>query len=510
MGVSTSVRWLIAQRSLELVLHAGSTGLERSIDSAVSSELVTAAEWMVGGEVLLTTGLRLPTDAAEHDRYVRSLDAAGVAALGFGVGLGFDEIPEEMITAADEVGLPLFEVPLHIPFSAITRAILDQIAAALSARLVSATRAQPRMTRAAVARGPAAVVRELADAVDRQVVLLDANHVEVASSPRPLAPPELHRLRALVARDPASAGAVVVVDDIVFLMARIGSTTRTFGFLGVVGAALDEVARMLVGHATSLLAIEYAKPQEVRREMVGVQCDVLGSALDGVIGPTALRVLGRAAGPDSRVRVVVFAFADDAAAQRGAARLIDELESRWRAVFVHRGGPEVIALLRGDDSVDVAVGLLSLLGTTGAVRGGIGPSVSLTDDDGSPTTHGIVESAGQARLACRSATGGQLVDLAAASSVLSMDPVRRVLAATHGRCLAPIIDHDRMHGTTLRASLLAYLEANGNWGNAAAALGVHRHTLRSRVERVEDMLDVDLANARTRAELLLMMLGADG
>ena len=41
---------------------------------------------------------------------------------------------------------------------------------------------------------------------------------------------------------------------------------------------------------------------------------------------------------------------------------------------------------------------------------------------------------------------------------------------------------------------------------AASALGVHRHTLRGRIERVEDMLAVDLSDARTRAELLLTLL----
>ena len=507
--MSTSVRWLIAQRSLELVLHAGGAALERPIDSAVSSELLTAAEWMVGGEVLLTTGLRLTDDPAEQQRYVRSLDEVGVAALGFGVGLGFDAIPQAMISAADDVGLPLFEVPLHIPFSAITRALLDQIAAGRSARLVSATRAQPRMTRAAVARGPAAVVGELADAIERRVLLLDANHAEVASSPAPPDPDDLARVRALVARDPASAGAVFVADDVTFMVTRIGSATRTFGFLGVVGAPLDEVNRMLVGHATSLLAIEYAKPQEVRREMALLQTDVLGSALDGVVGPTALRVLRRAASPDDAVRAVVFTFAGDADAERGQARLTDELERRWRPVFVHRAGTEVATLLRGDDPVDVAIGLLSVLATAATVRGGIGPPVRLADAAETPDAAAVATSVTQARLACRSAAVGQLVDLDDAQSLLAVDPVRQALADNHDRRLAPILEHDRLQGTALHRSLLAYLEANGNWGSAATALGVHRHTLRSRIERVEDMLAIDLADARTRAELLLMMLGAD-
>ncbi|MEP9390684.1 PucR family transcriptional regulator [Gordonia sp. VNQ95] len=508
--MSTSVRWLLAQRRLELELRGGADGLDRPMDCAVSSELVTAADWMVGGEVLLTTGLRLPDDPPIREQYVESLADVGVAAIGFGVGLGYEEIPPEICAAADRVGLPLFEVPWHIPFSAITRAVLDHIAAGRSARLVAATRAQPRMTRAAVARGPAAVISELADAVASRVILLDAAHAEVAAAPGgAAAPADLDHVRTLAARDPASAGAVVVTDDATVTLARIGSSTTTFGFLGVVGPTLDEVARMLVGHAVSLLAIEYAKPRDVRRDIARVQSDVLGNALDGVVGATARSILERVATPDGRVRAVVYTFADDASARRGADRLADELESRWRPVFVFCDGTEVVVLLDGDDHVDVAVGMLNLLVAQGPLRGGIGPAVALADADGAPRPDAIAESVAHARLAARSAATGQLVDLAATRSLLGIPEIRNMLADSRSHRLRPIIEHDREQGAGLEASLLAFLEANGNWGAAATTIGVHRHTLRSRVERIEDMLGIDLTDARTRAELLLMMLGAD-
>ncbi|MFT4128424.1 MAG: PucR family transcriptional regulator [Gordonia sp. (in: high G+C Gram-positive bacteria)] len=505
--MATSVRWLLAQRRLELTLRAGDAGMARTLDCAVSSELITAADWMSGGEVLLTTGLRLPDDPAGRRAYVDSLNDVGVAALGFGVGLGFADIPPEMCRAADAVGLPLFEVPLHIPFSAITRAVLEQIGADRSARLLAATRAQPRMTRAAVAGGSPAVVRELADAIRRRVVLLDAAHGEVASSPDALGPADVERVRTLVGRDPASAGAAFVADDVTITIARIGSATRTFGFLGVLGDALDDAARMLIGHAVSLLALEHAKPLEVRREAAGLQRDVLAVALDGVIGPRSLRILRRAADAQGRIRAVVFTFADVRGAGRGAARLIDELERSWRPVFVHVDDTEVIALLRGDDHTDFAGTLLNVLSGGLAVGGGIGPPVNLSDGE-IPCPTAVADTVGKARLACRSAVVGQLVDLEGARSLLALEPVRRALGDSHDHRLAPLLDHDRNNGTCLRDSLLAFLEANGNWGAAAATLGVHRHTLRSRIERVEDMLAADLNDARTRAELLLMILGA--
>lgn len=469
----------------------------------MSSELINAADWLAGGEVVLTTGLRLPQDPDVWRAYLADLDTAGVAALGIGVGFGYERVPSDMMQIADRLGLPLFEVPLPIPFSAITRTVVDQIAAQRSARVVAATKAQPRLTRAAASGGSSAVVRELAEAIGQQVVLLDTALVVVADAPEPLAADDLRRVRDHVIRDPASAGAVWMTGNTAVTVSRIGSGGRTYGHLGVVGPiAPDDIARLLLGQAVSLLAIEHASPRQIARDLADLHDDAVTLALADTHGPTLRRILTRAADPEGRVRAVVYTFADEEDAAAGCRRLADELEHRWRAVFVHRDGPEVILLLRGDDHVEFATGLLNMMNVNGfgSIAGGIGPVVDVDE---------LAESVRQARLAGRSARAGQVVDLQGSRSLLAMDPVRQALHDAFGERLAPVLAYDDEHGTDLRSSLLAFLEANGNWGIAAAAQGVHRHTLRHRIERVEDMLSVDLVDARTRAELLLMLLGAN-
>ncbi|NED61709.1 PucR family transcriptional regulator, partial [Streptomyces sp. SID10244] len=68
-------------------------------------------------------------------------------------------------------------------------------------RLVTATKAQPRMTRAAASGGSAALVRELAEAIDQHVVLLDTGLAVVATAPRTIPSADLNRIRDLVVRD---------------------------------------------------------------------------------------------------------------------------------------------------------------------------------------------------------------------------------------------------------------------------------------------------------------------
>ena len=58
---------------------------------------------------------------------------------------------------------------------------------------------------------------------------------------------------------------------------------------------------------------------------------------------------------------------------------------------------------------------------------------------------------------------------------------------------------------TLLPSLEAFVEASGRWNDAAESLGVHRHTLRHRIRRIERLTGRDLDSARDRVELWLAL-----
>src|SRR5262245_37081662 len=91
------------------------------------SELEDPTPFLEGGELVLTTGMRLtPAGAAG---YVSRLVGRGVAGLGFGVGVIHDTVPAELIAAARERGLVLLEVPRPTPFIAIGKAVSRMLAA---------------------------------------------------------------------------------------------------------------------------------------------------------------------------------------------------------------------------------------------------------------------------------------------------------------------------------------------------------------------------------------------
>lgn len=67
--------------------------------------------------------------------------------------------------------------------------------------------------------------------------------------------------------------------------------------------------------------------------------------------------------------------------------------------------------------------------------------------------------------------------------------------------LAPLAQHDRRHSDDLQRSLTVWLSRHGQMSAAATELGVHRHTLRTRVSTAASLLQRDLDDPDTRAEL---------
>jgi purine catabolism regulator len=75
--------------------------------------------------------------------------------------------------------------------------------------------------------------------------------------------------------------------------------------------------------------------------------------------------------------------------------------------------------------------------------------------------------------------------------------------------LGPIENGEGHYGGELMRSLEAFIECNGQWEAAARRLYCHRHTLRYRIRKVEELTGRDLASARDRIEFWLALRGRE-
>ncbi|MGP4044712.1 PucR family transcriptional regulator [Streptomyces sp. 2A115] len=125
-------------RSAAPSLLAGQDGLDRPVRWVHSSEVYEGANFLDGGELLLTNGFGLAdADAASRRRYVRELAARGAAALAVEVGRSLPRMPDEVTDEARSLGLPLIALCRVVPFVRITEAANRAIVArGLSGRAV--------------------------------------------------------------------------------------------------------------------------------------------------------------------------------------------------------------------------------------------------------------------------------------------------------------------------------------------------------------------------------------
>jgi purine catabolism regulator len=179
---------LLDQEALALRLHTGGAAARaRRVAGAHSIEIERPSSWLGPDWVMLTTGARLHDDEAAQRELVAELDEAGAAALGFGLDLGFADVPPALVAEAERRAFPVFSVPLRTPFreivTAINRALLSgdlrtyQRLSSMQLYLVDALReADPRD----------AVVTRLAELLDASVLVLsDAGAVELAAGDAP-------------------------------------------------------------------------------------------------------------------------------------------------------------------------------------------------------------------------------------------------------------------------------------------------------------------------------------
>ena len=113
------VRELLDLPGLGLTVAAGEAGLDHPIRWVHTSELVDPTPWLSGGELLLTTGIGVGSNAPEQRSYLGRLVQAEVAGLGFGLGFGFETVPAAIREEATVRGFAVLEVPYPVPFIAI-------------------------------------------------------------------------------------------------------------------------------------------------------------------------------------------------------------------------------------------------------------------------------------------------------------------------------------------------------------------------------------------------------
>ncbi|WP_328562951.1 PucR family transcriptional regulator [Streptomyces coelicoflavus] len=536
---------LVHHSALKLTVRAGEDRLDVPVRWAHVSELADPVPYMEGGELLLITALKLDAEDAEvMRRYVKRLVGAGVVGLGFAVGVNYDDIPPALVEAARQEGLPLLEVPRRTPFLAISKAVSAAIAADQYRAVTAGFAAQRELTRRTLADGPEGLLAALAAQVDGWAALYDASGAVVATAPE-WAGRRAARLTADVQRlreRPAPASSVVggagspehpENADRVELHS-LGTSRRPRSALAVgTAAALGTAERYAVHSAIALLTLTTERSRSLHEAGLRIDAAVLrmllagepdhartvaGSLYGGLLDAPFRIVVAESTAARARASGIAQAAGDTGGDTGGdpLGTLTEILESA-----AARAGEAVLAVPEGERLVvlatDGGAAVAACVEYASALEAARPASEPLSGGDDDNLVVGLSAPSGPIAASAAYKQAEQALSVArrrgrvcvehehlAAGSVLPLLADDAVRAFADG-LLRALRDHDATGRGDLVASLRAWLSRHGQWDAAAADLGVHRHTLRYRMRRVEEILGRSLDDPDVRMELWLAL-----
>jgi PucR family transcriptional regulator, purine catabolism regulatory protein len=452
----------VVRRGSPLVV-AGAARLDVTVRWVHAAELPDVGRLLRGGELLLSTGIALPSSPPELTDYVRSLAAAGVTGLAIELGRRFfGSLPRALVDAAAERGLPLIELRREVAFVEITEtvharildeALLERAAATLALGRLLTTR-QPESTERQAHRTLLSAIISMSE----EAAAAEAAEAEAAARARSMGIPVTGRqLVALVVRLPEA-----------------GTPSE---------ADADQGAEPTAGPAP-VLGVAEALASACRAARV----PALAGALDD-LRAGALLSLPPGADPDGPLRAIAVRLAARASGASRASRASGASGAR-RAAGTRAG----VSGAEPGSSPSPVIGVGPPADSLRQVRDGFREAREVADvairysglPDGRRPYYRLAD-----------------LRLRGLVHVLRDDPRLRAFA---DRELGPLLGYDAQHGTALIADLAAYLEAGGNKALAAARAHLARPTFYQRLRLIERVLGVSLDDPESRASLHVALL----
>jgi PucR family transcriptional regulator, purine catabolism regulatory protein len=519
-----TVRGLVSEVGLELA--TGADGADAPVRWVHISELPDPTPWLSGGELLLTTGIQLDTDKRQRE-FVRLLSGHHLAGLGFGTGFDHDRLPAALVDEANQLTFPVFEVPYELPFIAITENAFTRLVNEQYEVLQRGIAIHKRLERLVLEEsGLDEVVRALAAATGGAVSVLSGRGETISSKAfrRQLPEGAMAQVREEVVRrgEELSGASARAVENAEFapdhpeiagrsLVLPVSLRGRGAPQAWLVAArdagGLGDFERLILQQAVTVVALELMRQRAMRDTERRLAGDVLAEALTGRLSDEELATRLRPFGIGHRAAVLVFGAADGAPAPPAEAELDRFLADANVGALVATRDRLLCAVVDVHENIDP----IALAGRARAALAEDGGSLSAAASRPAPVG-ALRRTFHEARCALEAAAladgssppVASYRDLGAFQLLLSLqdDDALRLYCDS---VLGPLEDASGEYGDELIRSLEAFIEQNGQWERAARVLYCHRHTLRYRIRRVEQLTGRDLSTARDRIEFWLAL-----
>lgn len=476
---------LLRSPALQLRLIAGGAGMSRRVAWAHVSELEDPTPWLFGAEMIMTTGIAVPASAKRQRAYLERLDDAGVACLAVSEQLSVPPLTEAFLAAADERGFPVVEVPLPVPFLAISQ----EVAAAVQVDTGQRQNALLQVFGAVrwLAGGDLST-REIFARLERLSgfsLYACTKQLGPLLQGVPVPPPDKAKLIPTTPASPPTVPGGYVLP--------VSGSRGTAGYILAMETA-DAVPAgfSVVQHIATVAALQLSMQAHERETLRREGAETLSEMLSGVLH-TAL--VNR--------RLAVHGFPADARLLLTVVRPTTNDADAVAETLADGGFPQLV--LRQEEELYVLIpdeeATRAALAASGAIVG-----ASLPFRAGASLA--VARREAQWAIARAVESGRDMVSYGddRTSRWLTSEPVG--LLALVDEVLRPVIDYDKAHGGDLLPTIRTWLEHDRQTDKAAQALHIHPNTLLYRVRRFEQITGRSLTSTEVLAETWLALRAA--
>jgi purine catabolism regulator len=513
---------------------AGRVALDRDIAWAHVVDMPDPVPWVQAGFLLLTSGYSWPMDEAAQRRQIEELAAARIGGVVMAVPKFVEHFSQEAREAAERVGLPLIEIPFEIPFSRITEELHRAVTIEPYATIERSEQIHRALTRLATRDTTLDdLARELSTLISRSVTFEDPGGKLLAAASFGEQLDDVRRRTLELGRSPLDVvGALertalnrriraaekplripampeAGMNARVVCPIRIGS--ELVGIVWIIEGTepLNELDHRAAEHAALVAAIHIAHQRELTTTEARLGYASFLSLLDAEPGRVPLadervRLLGF--DPTERYRVGIVSIPGELPLDRPGLERRDRVAQTVRDVLRKAGREQLVTV-----SLNLVPFLLPPSLDVAAVDGALhDPALSIVIGrahagvEGARTSYREALSLLTYRDRPRTATYDDLL----VPRVITGDPSARETFLND--LFGPL--RTRRNGPELAAALLTLARHGFRFRQAADSLAIHPNTLRYRLDRVSEVLSIDLSDAdvQFRVQLAARLLDVEG
>ncbi|MGE4272208.1 MAG: PucR family transcriptional regulator [Desulfitobacterium sp.] len=518
---------------------AGYQKLDNVVKGVTIIEAPDIVNWLSGGELLLTSLYSGPGEGMDYQEFIRKMAEKEVSALAIKVRRFVQDIPTEIIEAANQYGLPVIELEGSIRFVDVMYPVMEELFNSQVVKLKYYKDVQERFTTLALqCEGPEAIVNTLEELVGNPVAVYDKNFKCIQSTHSALERfqvPEEFALRENLNDKFCYYRQSVSYPElegqcIPQVVVPIQAFNQIKGYLTIVelNKPIIDMDFISIEQAATVTTLDMVKRFAVKEVEYKFKNDLLEHILSGELGSTNAQERINLMEWDLNRSYYVVLFnlknldsyhAEHRSQHKMALQSIKTeitslisgmIKTHTRDFIIGNKVDKIVLLLPVNDSqenslvkvkriVQEAQDQLKKRMKKLCVEVGIGD---------------VANGAGEIPRSYKEALdalsyGGMLHDGNAVVAfselgvfrILCKFAERNSLEEFIPKSLLKILKHDQENTAELLKTLEVFLECNGNASKAAKELFIHYKTILYRLERIKEIAQLDLEDSKNRLEL---------